>query len=201
MYLTGKFRYRLSILFILFTFLMIGCSGGEAQNEAQRTTAASEASGNAEEVEEANEDEEHEEHDSEDVVLALPELTAVELNGERLKVVASTSIIGDVVSHIGGEMIELTTLIGPGQDSHSYEPSPQDIRAATDADVIFVNGWDLEESLAHDLEEMGEEGVAVVPISAGIEPLVVGEAEHEEHDYEHTEAEDDHQHSGADPHV
>jgi ABC-type Zn uptake system ZnuABC Zn-binding protein ZnuA len=137
-------------------------------------------------------------------VLALPELTAVELDGERLNVVATTSIIGDVVSQVGKEMIELTTLIGTGQDSHSYEPSPQDLQTAADADVIFVNGWDLEEGLAHDLEEIAE-GVAVVPISANIEPLIIEGDEHEEEHEgeaeEHVEEGDEHQHSGADPHV
>jgi ABC-type Zn uptake system ZnuABC Zn-binding protein ZnuA len=127
------------------------------------------------------------------------------LNGERLKVVATTSIIGDVVSQVGGDMISLTTLVVAGQDSHSYEPAPQDLRAAADADVIFVNGWDLEEGLVHDLEEIGQ-GVPVAAISAGIEPLEAGAEPHEdEHgedeEAEHEEHNEEHLHSGADPHV
>ncbi len=203
MHLTDRLMYRLivGIGFISIALFVTGCSGEEVQGETAEHS-------------------EHEEHDSEDEVLSLPELTAVNLDGRKLKVVATTSIIGDVVSQVGGERIELTTLIAPGQDSHSYEPTPQDLTTAADADVIFTNGWDLEEGLAHDLEEIAE-GVPLVAISAGIEPLVVGEAEHKEdhneeneehgeHDDELGEREEDeqgehneaeHQHSGADPHV
>lgn len=133
-------------------------------------------------------------------MLTLPKLTAVELNGAPLKVVATTSIIGDVVAQVGGEAIELTTLMGPGQDPHSFEPSARELTAVADAHVIFVNGWDLEEALVHDLEEIGE-GVPIVPISANIEPLAFGEDDHEDEDHENEAEDEDHGHSGADPHV
>jgi ABC-type Zn uptake system ZnuABC Zn-binding protein ZnuA len=116
--------------------------------------------------------------------LALPELGAADLGGVPLKVVATTSIIGDVIAQVGGEAIELTTLMGPGQDPHSYEPTPQDMANVSLAHVVFVNGWDLEEALAHDLEDVAKE-VPFVPVSANIEPLAFGE----------------HDHAGADPHA
>ncbi len=154
------------------------------------------------------------EHDHQDEsaaeMLALPALTTADLDGEPLRVVASTSIIGDVVGQIGGDAIELTTLIGFGQDPHSFDPTPQDLTIVPQANVIFINGWDLEEGLVHDLEEIAE-GVPIVPISANIVPLAIGEDEFgheeegEEHEGEHEEHEADeeehHQHSGADPHV
>lgn len=131
-------------------------------------------------------------------ILVLPELEAVELNGSALKVVATTSIIGDVVGQVGGEAVELTTLMGPGQDPHSYEPGAQALTAVASADVIFVNGWDLEEGLVNDLAEIGA-GVPVIPISATIEPLAFGS---NDHDHEQTgEHADDHNHEGIDPHV
>ena len=54
--------------------------------------------------------------------------------------------------------------MSPGQDPHSYEPSSGDLAAAADADVIFVNGWDLEEGLVGNLENVNERGL-LVPIS------------------------------------
>jgi ABC-type Zn uptake system ZnuABC Zn-binding protein ZnuA len=75
--------------------------------------------------------------------------------------------------------------------------------AVSEAHVIFVNGWDLEEALIHDLEDIGED-VPLVPVSAHIEPLAFGghehEGEHAEDKAEHDE-EEDHHHEGADPHT
>lgn len=125
-------------------------------------------------------------------VLALPDLQPLELAGEPLRVVATTSIIGDVVRQIGGDTIALTTLMAPGQDPHSFEPAVQDLVPVADADVIFVNGWHLEETLVDNLEEIAKE-VPLVPISANLEPLPFneGESAEEEHETAH----------GADPHT
>ena len=154
-------------------------------------------------------------------MLTLPALAALDLGGEPLRVVATTSIIGDVVAQVGGDAIALTTLMGPGQDPHSYEPAARDLTAVADAHVIFVNGWDLEEGLIEDLISIGENAI-IVPISAGIEPLDFAgdhshedeheEEAHDEHDdedhsdaehddEEHSDDDHDHSHSGADPHV
>lgn len=127
--------------------------------------------------------------------LALPELQPVDLSpGERLRVTATTSVIGDVVSRVGGEAIELTTLINAGQEPHSYQPAPSDLIGVTSADVIFINGWQLEEGLLRDVEKAAE-GVPLVPISANITPLPVGAHEEDE-----AEEEED-GHGVADPHV
>jgi ABC-type Zn uptake system ZnuABC Zn-binding protein ZnuA len=121
--------------------------------------------------------------------MTLPEVTAVDLaGGEKLAVVATTSIIGDVAANVGGDAIDLIVLIGIGQDPHSFEPTPRDLAAIEDADVIFANGLDLEEALLGAIENTAS-GV-VVPVSAGIE-LVELESEDED--------EEEHDHA-ADPH-
>ncbi|MCB0035753.1 MAG: zinc ABC transporter substrate-binding protein [Anaerolineales bacterium] len=130
-------------------------------------------------------------------LLSLPEITAVTLANRPLRVVATTSLIGDVVGHIGGEAIALTVLMDGGQDPHSYEPSAGDLTAVADADVVFVNGWNLEEGLVGDLATIAE-GAPLVPISAGIEPLEFGSAGH---DHEEEEDDEHEAHAGADPHV
>jgi ABC-type Zn uptake system ZnuABC Zn-binding protein ZnuA len=149
-------------------------------------------------------------HNSEAEMLELTEVTAVELNGERPQVIATTSIIGDVVAQVGGEAIELTVLIGPGQDAHGYEPGAQELTAVSSANIIFVNGWNLEEGLAANLEAIAGQ-VPIVPVAANIEPLLSGEDEHdeeaeheeeEEHEGEEEHEEDEeHGHGGVDPHT
>ena len=100
--------------------------------------------------------------------LALPAITATTSDGRPLRVVATTSLVGDAVARVGGEAIALTTLMPPGQDPHSYQPRAADLAAAADADLIFVNGWNLEEGLLRDLDAAG--GAPLVPVSAGIAP-------------------------------
>ncbi|MBN1686767.1 MAG: zinc ABC transporter substrate-binding protein [Spirochaetales bacterium] len=111
--------------------------------------------------------------------------------GEKLRVVASTTIVGDVVANIGGDAILLTVLVGVGQDPHSFEPTPATLAAIESAHLVFVNGFGLEESLleAIDNAARGE----VLSVSRGIEPL--GEAGEEGHD------DDRSPHGHVDPHV
>lgn len=180
-------RKRLWLLFsiIAFGMLLVGCSAGVDQEDpAGADTTAQVESDNTAEIDGEGAE-----------MISLPELEAAKLNGEPLKVVATTSIIGDVVAQVGGEAIELTILVGPGQDPHSYEPGAQELTAVAEAQVIFVNGWDLEEGLVRDLEEIGG-GVPLVPISANIAPLSFGEGEHAR-----DKAEDEHALGEADPHV
>lgn len=63
---------------------------------------------------------------------------------EPLKVVTSFTIIADMANEIGGDLVEVYNLVPTGTDPHEYEPLPNDIKAATDADVLFYNGLNLE---------------------------------------------------------
>jgi ABC-type Zn uptake system ZnuABC Zn-binding protein ZnuA len=150
-------------------------------------------------------DEDHSDgHDHDDdhhgngAMLVLPALAPVELGDDRLRVVATTSIIGDIVGRIGGKAIELTTLMGPGVDPHSYQPSAAELTAVADAHLIFINGWDLEEGLIRDLENIAE-GVPMVPVSAYIEPLAFAD-DHDDGDSHGDSHDHDHAHD-ADPHT
>jgi ABC-type Zn uptake system ZnuABC Zn-binding protein ZnuA len=104
------------------------------------------------------------------VDMVIPEIEPVKLDdGEHLAVVATTSIVGDVVENIGGDSIQLIVLMGVGQDPHSYEPTPKDLAAVEKADIIFINGLDLEEVLSEIIRDIATG--AIVPVSAGITPL------------------------------
>lgn len=63
---------------------------------------------------------------------------------EPLKVVSSFTIIADMAREIGGDLVEVYNLVPTGTDPHEYEPLPDDIKAATNADVLFYNGLNLE---------------------------------------------------------
>ncbi len=104
--------------------------------------------------------------------------TAVTPADGKLRVVATTSIIGDVVQNIGDGDIALTVLIPAGSDPHSFEPSPQQIAALSDADIIFVNGFDLEQTLLPILESSAPTDKIVV-VSDGVAPIAfAGDDDH-----------------------
>lgn len=126
-------------------------------------------------------------------VLELPQLSALDLQGEPLKIIVTTSIIADVVANVGGDAIELTRLMEAGQDPHSYEATPQDLTKVSQASVVFVNGWNLEESLISILEEASS--APLVAIAANITPLEFGN-EPAEHDGEMHDEHKDEGHEG-----
>ncbi len=89
---------------------------------------------------------------------------------DRLKVVATFSILGDLTARVGGGAIDLTVLVGPDGDAHTYEPTPDDQRAVAAAAVLIANGLGFEPWLGRLEEAAGFQGVAVAA-TAGIVPL------------------------------
>jgi ABC-type Zn uptake system ZnuABC Zn-binding protein ZnuA len=116
--------------------------------------------------------------------------------GARLAVVATTSIVHDVVKNIGGDSIELSLLVPLGIDPHGFEPTPQDVTLLATADVIFANGAGLETFMDRLLESTGAT-YRVVSVSQGIELLPLEDPGEEEHQEEG----DDHGHEEGDPHT
>jgi len=103
----------------------------------------------------------------------FPELRAAPLaEGEKLRVLATTSLVADVVRQVGGERLELHTLVPLGADPHAFVPAPQDAAAVANAQVIFINGAGLETFMGPLLESAGAE-TPVVSVSYGI-PLLQG---------------------------
>ena len=87
--------------------------------------------------------------------------------GGKLRVLATTSIVGDVVSNIGGDKIDLTILMPVGTDPHDFQPRPQDAASLTDAQIIFANGAGLETFLQPLLDSTGATN-KLVEVSNGI---------------------------------
>jgi zinc/manganese transport system substrate-binding protein len=105
----------------------------------------------------------------------------------KLKVVASFSILADFVRQVGGDRVELTTLVGPDGDAHVYAPSPADARRIGDAKVVFVNGLGLEGWIGRLVKAAGGRAT-VVEAARGVARVEAAE-------------EPGHSHGGADPHA
>jgi zinc/manganese transport system substrate-binding protein len=108
---------------------------------------------------------------------------------DRLKVIASFSILGDFVKNVGGDRVEVATLVGPNGNAHVYAPSPGDAKKVADAKLVFVNGLGFEGWLERLVKASGTKALIVVA-TKGIKPLErAGQAGH------------DHDHGRADPHA
>jgi zinc/manganese transport system substrate-binding protein len=91
-----------------------------------------------------------------------------------LNVVASFSILADVVKQVGGEHVTVTALVGPNGDPHVFEPSPNDAKLLKEADLVFISGEGLEGWFARLATASGYEGTPVVA-SQGIRELTMDE--------------------------
>ena len=92
---------------------------------------------------------------------------------DRLNVVASFSILGDFVRNVGGDRVDVTTLVGPDGDVHVYEPPPADARKVAEAKLLVINGLGLEGWLPRLLQSSGGKA-PIVTATRGIAPLRVG---------------------------
>jgi zinc/manganese transport system substrate-binding protein len=86
-----------------------------------------------------------------------------------LRVVASFSILGDMVRQIGGDDVKVDTLVGPDGDAHEYEPTPADARALSAAKMLVINGLGFETWMNRLVKTAGFKGLTVVA-SAGVRP-------------------------------
>jgi zinc/manganese transport system substrate-binding protein len=95
----------------------------------------------------------------------------------RLRVVATFSILGDIVRNVGGDRVEVSTLVGPGGDAHVYAPSPADAKTLAAARLIAVNGLGFEGWIDR-LIEVSATAAVVVVASAGVTPRRTATALH-----------------------
>lgn len=102
--------------------------------------------------------------------------------GSGLRVVTTTPLLAEFAARVAGDDAEVSALIPRGVDLHSWQPSTAVARDIAGADVLIVNGFNLEESLLRIVEQNAAEGAPIVVAAAGLEPLEGG----------HDHADDDH---------
>jgi zinc/manganese transport system substrate-binding protein len=104
---------------------------------------------------------------------------------DKLKVLATFSILGDFVRNVGGDRIEVATLVGPNSDAHVYAPAPADAKKVADAKVVFTNGLGYEGWMSRLVKASGTKAPLVVATKGVKERKAAG----------------GHGHGGADPHA
>jgi manganese/iron transport system substrate-binding protein len=109
--------------------------------------------------------------------------------------VASTTMIGDVVHQVGGELINLHVLLPVDSDPHGFSPAPKDVAQVETANLVFLNGFNLEEGLA-DLITANAQG-KIVMVSDGVQTIPIGSHEHDGE----VQSDPSTQPSNPDPHV
>ncbi|MBM3540451.1 MAG: metal ABC transporter substrate-binding protein [Alphaproteobacteria bacterium] len=108
-----------------------------------------------------------------------------------IKVVASFSILADMVRTVGGDKVQVQSLVGPDADAHAYQPTPADAKAVAAADIVVVNGLGFEGWLGR-LVKAAESKATVVTASQGIKTVKAAGG----HNHGHG-----HGHRAADPHA
>ncbi|KGE78114.1 metal ABC transporter substrate-binding protein [Halomonas sp. ND22Bw] len=126
-------------------------------------------------------------------LLTLPAAQA----DERVQVLTSFSVLADMVEQIGGDHVEVTSLVGADSDAHVFSPRPSDAQGLAEADLVVLNGLQFEGWMSRLVEASDYAGPTVVA-TAGIEQAL-GEAAHADED-EHGHADDGHQESAHDEH-
>ncbi len=142
------------------------------------------------------------------VTTALAILPLSAFAQDKLPVVASFSILGDMVAEVGGDRVTVSTLVGPDGDAHVYEPTPADAQTVAAAQVVFVNGLGFEGWLDRLIEASEYKG-SVVVATDGVTVLKMAEEGHDHTEVEaHAEGEEHdhaeeagHDHGGIDPHA
>ncbi|MBE6053271.1 MAG: ABC transporter substrate-binding protein [Clostridium sartagoforme] len=138
--------------------------------------------------------------------------------GERLRVGVTINPLKDFAEAIGGDKVEVFSIIPDGSDAHSFDPKPKDLSDLMNTDVFIYNGLGMEEWIDSVLGTIEGKDVKVVEASQGINAINISDEDddnhsdedhdHEEHadeehaDEEHEEDHDhDHAHGGKDPHT
>jgi len=123
----------------------------------------------------------------------------VEAQGQPLQVVATFSVLADLVANVGGDAVDVKTLVGINADAHTFEPSPEQVVSLTGAAVIFENGLGFEPWLEGMLDAANPDA-PIVDVSDGIalrtasgdDDEAAGHSPHDEHE---------HDRSDFDPHI
>ena len=103
----------------------------------------------------------------------------------KIKVVATTAILGDLVQKIGGDQVDVSVLIPAGADPHEFEASASQVAKLRDAQLVVANGLDLEERLTSVLDQAANSGVKVFSVAPLVDPIVITNQDESDHGHDH----------------
>ena len=150
--------------------------------------------------------------------IATASFTSQAQVNNKINVVATFSVLGDMAKNIGGNRINLTTLVGPNGDAHVYQPTPADAQAVAEADLLIINGVGFEGWIERLIQASNYQKQVIVATN-GVNLIDMKEEDHhdeehgehkddkheEHHDDEHDKHEEDshagHHHGDTDPHA
>ena len=114
------------------------------------------------------------------VLVALALLLAVPLaglgtsaaqSGQRLRVVTSIGVLADLIQQVGGDRVDVLTIVPPGAEPHTYQPTPGDVQKFLGANVAIWNGLGFDEQAEQLVAAQGIPNLTVVYLAEGIEPI------------------------------
>ncbi|MCS6762620.1 MAG: metal ABC transporter substrate-binding protein [Candidatus Devosia symbiotica] len=111
------------------------------------------------------------------VVLASFPALAQDKAPHRLKVITTFTVIADIAANVATDAAKVVSITKPGAEIHQYQPTPGDLIAAQGADLLLWNGLNLEQWFERFLNNLGD--VSSVVVSAGVEPMSIGEGPYE----------------------
>lgn len=131
--------------------------------------------------------------------------SASQPNEERLKIVTTFPPLYSFAMNVAGDLADVTNLVPAGVSIHNWEPLPSSLKALSQADVLIMNGLDLEPFIEDMIESVQNKDLTVVVTSDAVKDSLIEisdivELDEHEEDGEH-EDEDEHGHEGPDPHV
>jgi len=122
--------------------------------------------------------------------------------GRAVRVVTGMAITQDLVRRVGGDHVEAFSIVPPGADPHTYQPTPRDIQALQGARLAVWNGLGLDETAADLVAEHGLPDLTVVVLSEGITPLAGDDHDHDAEPHEDEAADQHgHEHAAGNPHL
>ena len=125
-----------------------------------------------------------------------------EIDGREINVVATTPMIGEFVSEVGGDNINLTVLMPAEADPHTYDPAPQDAGTIADADLVFYTGLKYEPAaLIKLLENSACSAEVLAEVGESVFPIEFKEGGHDDHHDDHDEEGHDDDEEGHDDHA
>jgi zinc/manganese transport system substrate-binding protein len=125
------------------------------------------------------------------LVLVAAALATPAAAQDKLKTVATFSILADFIRQVGGDRVDVQALVGPNGDSHVYQPTPADAKTLSEAKVVFANGLGFEGWINRLVKASGTKAAMVVA-TKGVKPRKAAGG----HGHSHG-----HSHDNADPHA